>query len=200
MCDPASGQGEGPLLLRTVEALWYMVDDCESFPLVFLLLLHSVDVAVSMLTCGLWVLASGCQRIMDMNGHQLLCRLARKFGQENPDAAGAIFRLLADTLWQASHDLSFLVARGVAVSFAVSEAEETLYSEPRPRPVQLCGRLKSDVPRLLVWRSSQVWGAELDAHLLASVIKWAVQEAGCSVALRPSYCRFACGSTCVDSV
>ncbi|CAE7562348.1 unnamed protein product [Symbiodinium natans] len=97
-----SCDGEGPLLLRTVEALWYMVDDCES-----------------------------CQRIMDMNGHQLLCRLARKFGQENPDAAGAIFRLLA----------------------------ETLYSEPR---------------------SSQVWGAELDAHLLASVIKWAVQEAGCS--------------------
>ncbi|CAE7603996.1 unnamed protein product [Symbiodinium sp. CCMP2456] len=94
-----AGAGEGPLLVRTVEALWYMADDYES-----------------------------CLRIVDLNGHQLLCQLAREHGQDNPDAAGGIFRLLAETLyteprssrlWGEALDANLLAA---AVNWAVQQA------------------------------------------------------------------------------
>ncbi|CAE7925932.1 unnamed protein product [Symbiodinium sp. KB8] len=91
--------GEGPRLVRTVEALWYMADDYES-----------------------------CMRIVDLNGHELLCQLAREHGQDNPDAAGGIFRLLAETLyaeprssrlWGEALDANLLAA---AVNWAVQQA------------------------------------------------------------------------------
>ncbi|CAE7835608.1 unnamed protein product [Symbiodinium sp. CCMP2592] len=92
-------EGGAPLLVRTVEALWYMADDYES-----------------------------CLKIVDLNGHQLLCQLAREHGQDNPDAAGGIFRLLAETLyteprssrlWGDALDANLLVA---AVNWAVQQA------------------------------------------------------------------------------
>lgn len=69
-----------------------------------------------------------CMRIVDLNGHELLCQLAREHGQDNPDAAGGIFRLLAETLyaeprssrlWGEALDANLLAA---AVNWAVQQA------------------------------------------------------------------------------